>query len=554
MPPNYYQIPSWLRGSLLRTGSAGYEMGKREYNHVFDGFAKLTRFHFNASGLYFNTRFMKSDIMKDSQKKQDITPHLCFEQPTPPFPHVKTAGVMEGPLDAGNINVWRTGDQFYSTCEQDVTNSFDAETLVMTGHTNYTTTAAAKSESESEAGISLPRISGAHPAREVDGDATFRWSAAMVVDPLKKPLIEVFKDTQPTPGGKLHRAVIGRLQVDWLSIMHSFPVTKNYIIMPQFPLGIKAMKALESLSVMSSVGWMGDTKPAYIHIFDAKSTDPNAGPVKTFKTDPFLSMHMINAYESVGPAGEPLVHFDCIGYNDGFLLTNPETFGSIPVMKSPDCCGKMGRSFSGTIRRYTLDMSPEAEAELVAEVEEVQQAQAQEEEDEEEEAEAEADPPASVRVNYTRHRAYSEAAGGELYNEMPRINDEWRGKQYCYFYAGVGLPANSPTMKDFHLTKVNMCGKGASIQNHTLEALTWSELNHYPSEGIFVQRPGATQEDNGVVMAPVLDGTKNQSYLLILDAASMKELARAYVPIRIPYDVHGHWEPAAAAPAPARAA
>ena len=66
----------------------------------------------------------------------------------------------------------------------------------------------------------------------------------MVVDPLKKPVIEVFKDTQPTEGGALHRATIGRLQLDWLSIMHSFPVTKNYIIMPQFPLGIKAAKAL----------------------------------------------------------------------------------------------------------------------------------------------------------------------------------------------------------------------------------------------------------------------------------------------------------------------
>ena len=102
-------------------------------------------------------------------------------------------------------------------------------------------------------------------------------------------------------------------------------------------------------------------------------------------------------------------------------------------------------------------------------------------------------------------------------------------------------------MKDFHLTKVNMCGEGADVQNHTLDALTWGALNQYPSEGIFVQRPGATKEDDGVLMAPVLDGTKNQSYLLILDAASMQELARAYVPIRIPYDVHGHWQPAAPA-------
>ena len=58
----------------------------------------------------------------------------------------------------------------------------------MTGHTNYTTA----NDGKLEGGIALPRISGAHPAREVDGDATFRWSAAMVVDPLKKPVVELF--------------------------------------------------------------------------------------------------------------------------------------------------------------------------------------------------------------------------------------------------------------------------------------------------------------------------------------------------------------------------
>lgn len=525
------KIPKWLRGTLLRTGSGDYEMGKRAYNHIFDGFAKVSRYHINASGVFFSTRFLETDIMKASKTKKDIAPHLCMQQPVPPFSHTKTMGVMLGPLDAANINIWRTGDQTYACCEQDITNTFDTDTLTMIGHTNYSTPneGSGKTSSNISSSITLPRISGAHPSREVDGDATFRWSGEMVIDPLKKPSIEIYKDTQTSPGGKLTRTTIGSMQAEWLSILHSFPLTKNYVVIPQFPLGIKMAKALEKLSVMKAVGWMGDTKPAYIHVFDAHSTDANAGPVKTFKTDPFLSMHMINAWESVGKDGQTLVHFDCIGYNDGFLLTNPVTFGNLQVMKSPECCGNLGESFSGTIRRYTLDMSPEGGM-TAANISTTKKPLSPPK-----------PPPASLKVNFTRHRAYSTTVSAELLNEMPRINDEFHGKPYCYFYAGTGLPVHSPTMKDFHLTKVNMCGEGSNVENHTLDSLTWNAMNQYPSEGVFVQRPGAKREDDGVLMAPVLDGTKNQSYLLILDAKDMKEIARAQMPIRIPYDVHGQF-------------
>ena len=44
--PVHGQLPPWLRGSLLRTGPAKWEVGDRTMNHWFDGLAMLHRFSF----------------------------------------------------------------------------------------------------------------------------------------------------------------------------------------------------------------------------------------------------------------------------------------------------------------------------------------------------------------------------------------------------------------------------------------------------------------------------------------------------------------------------
>src|SRR5438046_9530429 len=40
------ELPSWLRGSLIRTGPARFEANGRSLNHWFDGQAMLHRFSF----------------------------------------------------------------------------------------------------------------------------------------------------------------------------------------------------------------------------------------------------------------------------------------------------------------------------------------------------------------------------------------------------------------------------------------------------------------------------------------------------------------------------
>ena len=64
------------------------------------------------SQAYFNTRFLETDIRKKSLGMADIVPHLPFLPVEPQWSHVlDTMAVLLGPVDAANINVWRTGTE-----------------------------------------------------------------------------------------------------------------------------------------------------------------------------------------------------------------------------------------------------------------------------------------------------------------------------------------------------------------------------------------------------------------------------------------------------------
>ncbi|KAG2488934.1 hypothetical protein HYH03_012555 [Edaphochlamys debaryana] len=122
-----------------------------------------------------------------------------------------------------------------------------------------------------------------------------------------------------------------------------------------------------------------------------------------------------------------------------------------------------------------------------------------------------------------------EAAYGNFI-EFPAVSPAVRGLPYRYAY---GTAAVRPT---------NM---GNALARHDLQEGTskiWFEPGAMPSEPCFVPRPGATREDDGVVLAPIARGDGG-SQLLVLDGGSWEELARVQLPFAVPYRFHGAWVP-----------
>ncbi len=114
--------------------------------------------------------------------------------------------------------------------------------------------------------------------------------------------------------------------------------------------------------------------------------------------------------------------------------------------------------------------------------------------------------------------------------ELPRIDYGRRNtREYRYAYlTGVGAGAGWID----RLVKVDV-RDGSRAE--------WSEPGCFPGEPIFVRRPDASEEDGGAVLSVVLDAVAGRSFLLVLDAGSFEELARAEAPHHIPFGFHGQY-------------
>jgi carotenoid cleavage dioxygenase-like enzyme len=112
--------------------------------------------------------------------------------------------------------------------------------------------------------------------------------------------------------------------------------------------------------------------------------------------------------------------------------------------------------------------------------------------------------------------------------ELPRINyGRCNERRYRHVW-GVGI-AKGWTDR---VVKADLVDRDVRI---------WEEDGCYPGEPVFVATPDARNEDDGVLLSVVLDGRSGTSYLLVLDAASLRELARTRVPHHIPFGFHGQF-------------
>jgi beta,beta-carotene 9',10'-dioxygenase len=117
--------------------------------------------------------------------------------------------------------------------------------------------------------------------------------------------------------------------------------------------------------------------------------------------------------------------------------------------------------------------------------------------------------------------------------ELPQINyKQCNGSNYSYMYSASNYRKNIPFVFD-SIVKINV---------KTGKAATWYEENCYTGEPMFVACPEQRYEDDGVILTVVLDAIAGTSFLLILDAHSFNELARAYLPHAIPFGIHGFFK------------
>tara|TARA_B100000214_G_scaffold300496_1_gene230754 strand:+ start:2142 stop:3764 length:1623 start_codon:yes stop_codon:yes gene_type:complete len=476
-------LPKWIDGVLVRNGPALFEVGSTRVNHQFDGFAKLNKFNFSKGNVYYQSRFLRSNMYNRTMNFGKLMPHFSMLPTIPRFTYLDQmySLLFKGPLDNNNINIHMTGDTIYATSDSSASSVFDINTLETIRLLDP---------------LFTRHISAAHPQKQVGGNDTINY----LCDPTNL-ILRIYRDSSDGV-----RTFIGHVKLDHVPLIHSFAVTKDYVIIFHYPLDMNtAALVTGACSVVEIMRWMKD-RNVVAYVFDLHSSY-SAGPKYKFNIPPFFSMHCINAFQE-NYEERTVITVDLIAYPDAEFIASKDTYGTLDLMRDP----------SQIIESNSHKMTPEMRRiQMNIPKQEYKRSKI---------------PSKGTFVeNSVIHSEDLICTMNSVCShtfEMPCINKKLRGSPYQFVY-GI---TTSHMFKKWGITKTCI--------DSTYKLWT-APANHFPSEPIFVPKPKSSEEDDGVVLSIVLDGIKNASYILCLDAHTMNEISTTYLPVIIPFDVHGKW-------------
>ncbi|XP_072174705.1 carotenoid-cleaving dioxygenase, mitochondrial-like [Diadema setosum] len=478
------KVPAWLKGNLFRNGPGMFEVGPDKMDHLFDGLAFLHRFIIHEGGrIQYQGRFLRSDMYAAALKHQRLTfggfgtmarhPDPCKTL----FQRLLSLFKLEFP-DNCNVNWMKLGDDYFVMTETPKLKKIDVDSLDVLDTVRI----------DNLLGV---HTATAHPHTTRDG-TTYNMGTAMSMR-CRYSIIQIPpcpKGSDPWDSASILTSIPSSTYCP--SYFHSFGLTDNYIIFLEQPLRINTLKALTSkLTGQPLTECMQFCKEEKARFYLIRRADGHVFPTH-YTADAFFCFHHINAFED----GRGHVAVDMCCYADDGILRRV----TMANMLSNGLHTHDSRPL-----RYVLPLVQEEQAGSLAE---------------------------KARQN-----------GGSLVTmagsrATATLNDD--GSIYCHPepLADVGLEAPAINYKEYNGRRYQYAyGVGGSTQDlHKIDletgtVSTWSSPGCFPSEPVFVPSPTSSAEDDGVILSCVLDleHEGKRPYLLILDARSFTEIARAEV-------------------------
>lgn len=487
-------IPEYIKGTLIRNGPGLFGSltdPPRRYTHIFDGLAKLTRYHFNGLGeVNFSTQFIRSPLYDRIVKRKRDLPAVTTAGPTEP-PVSKLANLVTT-LATGskygntNVNVHELsgiGGPLLAVTDAPFIYEVDKTTLQTKGEFRY------PNKIVQSGGIEL--FSTAHP-HALGG---YSYNIFTEIRPGRATLVHLVRIDK-----RGYRTILGTITCppNEIPYIHDFSITPNYAIIAVWPLTVPFNAMINGRGFMPQLTWEGNQRGTKIHVFSLAGKSDKL-PLASYESAPLWAYHHVNAYEE----GTEVV-MDVCAYSTPGIVSGQHAFLYIPNILDREKLAKQERA--GIVHRWRLPL------------------------------------PGSGGYR----------SGGMVYPEVLRATDEkgqqyesdlvtfyegLRGRHYQYSYGMTGYAGNGPNRGDF--LEWGLVKQDHSRASSPGSASVWKAPSAYPSEPIFIPRPNAKAEDDGVLVSQVYDGVRRETFLLVLDAATMRELARAYTGIRVPSSFHG---------------
>jgi beta,beta-carotene 9',10'-dioxygenase len=130
-------LPTWLSGTLVRTGPGRFEVGGRKYNHWFDGLAMLHGFAFAHGRVSYTNRYLRSQAYQEALTAGTIRRGEFATDPCRSLFERVASWFSPKLTDNGCVNVEQLAEAVVALPETRLPVRFDAETLATLGVREY---------------------------------------------------------------------------------------------------------------------------------------------------------------------------------------------------------------------------------------------------------------------------------------------------------------------------------------------------------------------------------------------------------------------------------
>eukprot|EP00057_Strongylocentrotus_purpuratus_P023271 XP_011677745.1 PREDICTED: beta,beta-carotene 15,15'-monooxygenase [Strongylocentrotus purpuratus] len=513
------KLPGWLRGSLVRIGPGLFEVGDTEYKHWFDGLALMHKFAFHNGKVSYQNRFLRSNAYKKAMKYNKIIlsefgtvgiPDPCKNVLERFATHFLPLNVTDNNL----INMYQLGDEVYTATETHTPRKINLQDLSTEDQTIDLLKMFGMMTASAHAQVDRDGCSYNMGTSYLTGcfyniikffpksnSASSSSPSSPSLESSTTSTSESSTDTSsPSMSAKLLCSIRARNPLK-PSYFHSFGMTDNYIVFSEQTLHINVAKLASSQILGKPVSSCFEFDHNGTTLFHLVEKQTGRQMTTRYETGPLFGMHVINSYEEDGH-----VVFDICSYDDDELLKK----FYLDYLRHGDQDGK--RHFPITeVRRFVLPLRINKNTPVGTNLVTLNYTSAS----------AQLRPDGVVELTYE--------VASDIGIDMPCINSRVNGRPYTYAYGTSGKCKG-----DFMNTivKCNM---------RTKSCKTWHRPNHYPSEPIFVGAPDAVDEDEGVLVSTVISSETQRAFLLVLDAKTLDEIARANIPetMSCPITFHG---------------
>lgn len=489
-------IPKWLKATKFNNGFGKFEGHKFVFKYLFDVMSYVTKWRVDgdANSVTFSNKFVESHYYNLSSRK--IPAYRTFGGTTPSPPITELPAILTSMLsDNLNVNVQMINGRLFVISDMAGHFEVDPLTLKPLGPLKF----------DDKMTSVFDVISCAHPSQLANEPYAYNYYVKVMggLGPSHlKDLNEwvLYRMRTVDVGGPVVREQILKLPLSdgTVPYMHSFANTPNYLVLFQFPLHWDISGILFSETILPEMKWdpKNGTK---ILVVDKKT----GKILQQHYTKATFAYHHVNAFEN---GTHILVDITTVPCDTSGLDNYP--MRDSDAKKLPAACLHMNSFDMATIKTNTFHIPPNSFERFFVPIPSQSDA-----------------APASKGPSMVPYQQLTNVSF-----DLAAIHPEKWGQPYRYVW---GLMTHGDGTWWSSLVKLDL---------QTGSQIEWYKPDHLASEPNFIPTPGATREDDGVLLSQVLGGPMNTSYLLMLNATTMEQIATADAPHFLPFASHGFAE------------